>query len=149
MILLCSFHSYDEFKCVCTGRYLCICKHFYFIMCRYVHAWGQRDNFQRVGSLISQPLFTFLLFLFFEAESHTKSRVHVHWPTSYKNFLFLVFGGITKSVHGGIHDSRYICSRGWPCLKSVGGETLGPMEAGCPSICGCFSSEVGVGKWVE
>ena len=32
------------------------------------------------------------------------------------------------SVHGRIHGSRYICSRGWSCLKSLGGEALGPVE---------------------
>jgi hypothetical protein len=27
-----------------------------------------------------------------------------------------------KSIHGGIHDSRYIGSRVWPYLTSMGGE---------------------------
>jgi hypothetical protein len=31
----------------------------------------------------------------------------------------------------------------------VGGEALGPVEALCPSIEGCWSSEVGMGEWVE
>ena len=34
-----------------------------------------------------------------------------------------------KSIHGGIHRSRYIHSIGWPYLTAVGGEALGPMEA--------------------
>jgi hypothetical protein len=33
-----------------------------------------------------------------------------------------------RSVQRGIHGSRYICSRGWPCLTSMGGEALGPVE---------------------
>jgi hypothetical protein len=33
-----------------------------------------------------------------------------------------------RSVQGGIHGSRYICSREWPCLTSMGGETFGPVE---------------------
>lgn len=31
----------------------------------------------------------------------------------------------------------------------MGGEALGPVEALCPSIEGCWSSEVGMGEWVE
>ena len=34
-----------------------------------------------------------------------------------------------KSTHGGSHGSSRICSRGWPYLASMGGETLGPVEA--------------------
>jgi hypothetical protein len=33
-----------------------------------------------------------------------------------------------RSVQGGIHDSRDIGSRAWPCLTSMGGEALGPVE---------------------
>ena len=33
-----------------------------------------------------------------------------------------------RSVLGGIHGSRYICSRGCPCLTSMGGESFGPVE---------------------
>jgi len=33
-----------------------------------------------------------------------------------------------RSVQGGIHDSRFIGSRQWPYLTSVGRETLGPVE---------------------
>jgi hypothetical protein len=29
-----------------------------------------------------------------------------------------------RSVHGGINGSRYICSRGWTCLTSIGGRLL-------------------------
>jgi hypothetical protein len=32
-----------------------------------------------------------------------------------------------KSVQGGIHSSRYICSRGWPCLTSMGRVILYPV----------------------
>ena len=34
-----------------------------------------------------------------------------------------------KSTHGGTHGSSYICSRGLPCLTSVGGEAPGPVKA--------------------
>jgi len=34
-----------------------------------------------------------------------------------------------KSIHGDIHDSKYICSRGLPYRTSMGGETLCPVEA--------------------
>jgi hypothetical protein len=37
----------------------------------------------------------------------------------------------TKSIPGGSQDSRYICSRGWPYLTSMGGE-----GAWCHSIGG-------------
>jgi hypothetical protein len=53
-----------------------------------------------------------------------------------------------RSVPGGIHGSRYICSRGWPCLRVAGGEALGPREAWCPSIGGCCSSGAGECAWV-
>ena len=33
-----------------------------------------------------------------------------------------------RSIWGGIHGSRYICSRGWFCLTSMGREALGPVE---------------------
>jgi hypothetical protein len=39
-----------------------------------------------------------------------------------------------KSIYGGSHDSRYICNRRWPYLASMEGETLGPVEAWCPSV---------------
>jgi hypothetical protein len=34
-----------------------------------------------------------------------------------------------KSIHGGIHGSRYIYSRGWTYLTSMGGKALGPVKA--------------------
>jgi len=37
-----------------------------------------------------------------------------------------------KSTHRGIHGSRYIFSRGWSYLTSVGGKTLGPVKAYVP-----------------
>jgi hypothetical protein len=42
-----------------------------------------------------------------------------------------------KNTHGGIHDSSFVCSRGLPCLASVGGEALGSVEVGCPSVGEC------------
>jgi hypothetical protein len=45
---------------------------------------------------------------------------------------------VTKD-HEGIHGSTHICSRGWPCLTSIGGEALGPVLA--------YSPVVGVGGW--
>jgi hypothetical protein len=44
-----------------------------------------------------------------------------------------------KSTHGGTHGSNRICSRGWPCWASMGGEALGPVKATCPSV-GVFES---------
>jgi hypothetical protein len=34
----------------------------------------------------------------------------------------------TKECKGKIHGSRYIFSRAWSCLTSMGEETLGPVE---------------------
>jgi hypothetical protein len=42
-----------------------------------------------------------------------------------------------ESIHGCVHGSSYLCSRGWPYLASMGGEALGPVEARCPSIRKC------------
>jgi hypothetical protein len=42
-----------------------------------------------------------------------------------------------KSTHGGSHGSSSMCSRGWPSQTSMGGETLGPVEAQCPSVGEC------------
>jgi hypothetical protein len=50
-----------------------------------------------------------------------------------------------KSIHGGNHGFRYICSRGWLYLISMGGEALGPVKAWCPSIWGCHNGEGAVG----
>ena len=49
-----------------------------------------------------------------------------------------------KSTHGKTHDSSCICSRGWPSRSSMGGESLGPVKALCPSIGECQGQEVGV-----
>jgi hypothetical protein len=32
-----------------------------------------------------------------------------------------------KIIHGGIHASSYICSKGWHYLASIRGEALGPV----------------------
>jgi hypothetical protein len=34
-----------------------------------------------------------------------------------------------KSIHGGIHGSRYICNGGWPYITSMGRKVFGPVEA--------------------
>jgi hypothetical protein len=46
------------------------------------------------------------------------------------------------------HGSSYICSRGWHCQASIGGEALGPVKAWFPSVGECQGGEVGVGGWV-
>jgi hypothetical protein len=33
-----------------------------------------------------------------------------------------------KNIQELIHDSRYICSRGWPCLTAMAGKALGLVE---------------------
>ena len=38
-----------------------------------------------------------------------------------------------------------ICSRGWPCQASMGGEALGTLIAQCPCVGLCQGGEVGVG----
>ena len=42
-----------------------------------------------------------------------------------------------------------ICSRGWPCRASMGGEALGPVKALCPSVGECQGQEAGVGGLVS
>ena len=42
-----------------------------------------------------------------------------------------------KNTHVGTHESSCICSRGWPNQTSMGGETLGPAKALCPSVKEC------------
>ena len=37
-----------------------------------------------------------------------------------------------------------MCSRGWPSRSLMGGETLGPVKALCPSIVECRGQEAGV-----
>jgi hypothetical protein len=49
-----------------------------------------------------------------------------------------------KSTHGGTHGSSHICSRGWPCRTSLGGEALAPGKALCPNIGECQGGEAGV-----
>jgi hypothetical protein len=34
-----------------------------------------------------------------------------------------------KNTHGRTHFSSCICSRGWSCWSSMGGEALGPVKA--------------------
>ena len=48
----------------------------------------------------------------------------------------------------GIHGTRYICSRGWPCLTATGGEALGSGEVWCPSTGGCWSGGAKECGWV-
>jgi hypothetical protein len=55
----------------------------------------------------------------------------------------------SKKTHGGTHGSSCICSRGWPCWTSMGGEALGPVKVLCPSIGECQDREVGVGGLVS
>jgi hypothetical protein len=40
----------------------------------------------------------------------------------------------TKEYTWKDHGSSRICSRGWPCLASVGGEALGPVKVPSPSV---------------
>jgi hypothetical protein len=47
------------------------------------------------------------------------------------------------------HGSSCICSRGWPSRSSMGGEVLGPVKAGCPSVGEYQSQEAGVGELVS
>jgi len=41
-----------------------------------------------------------------------------------------------------------ICSKGWPCWASMGGETLGPVKAQCPSVGECQGRKWGRSVWV-
>ena len=47
------------------------------------------------------------------------------------------------------HGSSCICSRGWLCQSSMGGEAIGPVKALCPSIGECQSQAAGVGGLVS
>jgi len=38
-----------------------------------------------------------------------------------------------ESTYGGTYGSSHLCSRGWPCLASIGTKALGPVKA-------CFSN---------
>jgi hypothetical protein len=42
-----------------------------------------------------------------------------------------------KSTHIGRHGSGCICSRGWPCWTSVGGEALGTEGVQCSRVREC------------
>jgi hypothetical protein len=55
----------------------------------------------------------------------------------------------TKSTYGETHGSSCICSRGWPCWASMGGEVLGSVTVLCPSVGECDCREAGVGGWVD
>lgn len=39
-----------------------------------------------------------------------------------------ILGPQSKSIQGWIDGSRFICSRGWPYLKLMGVEVIGPVE---------------------
>jgi hypothetical protein len=54
----------------------------------------------------------------------------------------------SRNTHGGNHCSSCICSRGWPCWASVGGEALGHVKTPCPSLRECQGREAGMGGWV-
>jgi len=54
-----------------------------------------------------------------------------------------------KSIHGGTNGFSCICSRGWPCQLSTGGEALGPVKALCPSVVECQGQEAAVGGFVS
>ena len=56
--------------------------------------------------------------------------------TTLSNWTTQCFKGLDhqpRSEQGGIHDSRYICSRGWLCLTSMGEEALVPVEVCAPA----------------
>jgi hypothetical protein len=42
-----------------------------------------------------------------------------------------------RSVPEGIHGSRYICSRRWPCPTAMEGEALGLRDVDCPNVKRC------------
>jgi hypothetical protein len=53
-----------------------------------------------------------------------------------------------KSTHGGTHGSSCICSRGWLCQTSMGGEAFGPVNARCHSVEECqVGRQECVGEW--
>jgi hypothetical protein len=52
-----------------------------------------------------------------------------------------------NSTHGGTHSFNRICSIGWPCLASMGRDTLGPLKSGNPSVGEFEGREAGVGRW--
>jgi hypothetical protein len=54
-----------------------------------------------------------------------------------------------KSTHGGTHGFSRMCSRGWPCRTSMGGDTLGPVKVHCPSVGESQEREARVGGLVS
>ena len=52
---------------------------------------------------------------------------NISWP-DHPVLLSCVLDHQPRSVQGGIHGSRYICSREWPCLTVREWESLGPVE---------------------
>jgi len=50
-----------------------------------------------------------------------------------------------KNTHVGTNGSSHICSIGWHCLASIGGEALCPVKAHFPSVGECQCGKVGVG----
>jgi hypothetical protein len=60
-----------------------------------------------------------------EGDCNTIGRtISVNWTTQSSQGL----NHHLKSTHGGSHSSRYICSRGWPSLTTMGGG--GPWSHG-------------------
>jgi hypothetical protein len=53
-----------------------------------------------------------------------------------------------RRLQEGIHGSRYKCSRGWPCLTSMGGQVGGLVEVRCHRIRQCLIGGIAVGGWV-
>jgi hypothetical protein len=45
------------------------------------------------------------------------------------------------------HGPSRMCSRGWPCQTSMGGDVLGPVKVQCPSVEKCQGWETGLGGW--
>jgi hypothetical protein len=54
----------------------------------------------------------------------------------------------SKSIHGLVHGSCYLCSRGPSYLASMGGEALDSVDACCPTEREFHGSRVEVGRWV-
>jgi len=52
-----------------------------------------------------------------------------------------------KTTHGQTHGSSCIC-RGWPCWVPMGGEALGPVKAGPPSVGECQGRKAERGGWM-
>jgi hypothetical protein len=50
-----------------------------------------------------------------------------------------------NSTHVATHGSPSMCSRGWPCWTSMGGEAFGPVRVQCPSLRECQDWEAQVG----